>query len=113
MDAQTLAIILLVMRIVAVLLLAATIIKQVKQLRTTETDYPGVRVAVFVATIVLFLGQFIPILLDAVVAFGSFYEGRNASPDLLPASYSLNNAVKDVIIGSLLFVQHYRPRRRR
>jgi hypothetical protein len=113
MDAQSLAILLLCLRILAVILLAATIVKQIKQLRTTVTDYPGVRIAVFIATIVLFLGQFIPILLDAVVAFGSFYEGRNADPGLLPVSYSLNNATKDVIIGGLLFVQHYRPRRRK
>lgn len=111
MDAQTLATILLILRILAVVLLAATIVKQIKQLKTTTTEYPGVRIAVFIATIVLFIGQFIPILLDAVVAFGSFYEGRNSTPGLLPSSYSLNNAIKDVIIGGLLFVQHYRPRR--
>ena len=112
MDAQTLATLLLCLRILAVLLLAATIVKQIKQLRTTSTDYPGVRIAVFVATIVLFLGQFIPLLLDAVVAFGTYYEGRNQTPNLLAASYSLNNATKDVIIGILLAVQHYRPRRK-
>ena len=111
MDAQTLAVLLLTLRIFAVVLLAATLVKQIKQLRTTSTDYPGVRVAVFVATVVLFLGQFIPILLDAVVAFGSYYEGRSRTPNLLATSYSLNNATKDVIIGILLFVQHYRPRR--
>lgn len=113
MDAQSLAILLLALRILAVLLLAATIVKQIKQMRTTVTDYPGVRIAVFIATVVLFIGQFIPILLDAVVAFGSFYEGRNANPGLLPSSYSLNNALKDVVIGGLLAVQHYRPRRKR
>lgn len=112
MDAQTLAIVLLLLRIVAVLLLAATIVKQIYNFRHTETDYPGLRLAIFIATVVLFIGQFIPILLDAVVAFGSFYEGRNQTPSLLPASYSLNNAIKDVIIGGLLFVQHYRPRRK-
>jgi hypothetical protein len=112
MDAQTLAIALLCLRILAVILLAATLIKQVKQLRTTTTDYPGVRIAVFIATIILFVGQFTPILLDTVVAFGSFYEGRSATPDVLPVSYSLNNALKDVVIGTLLAVQHYRPRRK-
>jgi chromate transport protein ChrA len=112
MDAQTLAIALLCLRILAVILLAATLIKQVKQLRTTTTDYPGVRIAVFIATIILFVGQFTPILLDAVGAFGSFYEGRSATPDVLPVSYSLNNALKDVVISTLLAVQHYRPRRK-
>lgn len=112
MDAQTLATLLLCLRIFAVFLLAATIVKQVKQLRTTATDYPGVRIAVFIATIVLFLGQFIPLLLDAVVAFGPYYEGRSKTPNLLAASYSLNNALKDVIIGILLAVQHYRPRKK-
>lgn len=112
MDAQTLATLLLCLRIIAVVLLAATLIKQVQQLRNTVTDYPGVRMAVFIATIVLFLGQLIPLLLDAVVAFGSYYPGRNQSPDLLASSYSLNNATKDVVIGALLAVQHYRPRRK-
>lgn len=112
MDAQTLAILLLCLRILAVFLLGATIVKQVKQLTTTVTDYPGVRIAVFIATVVLFLGQFIPLLLDAAVAFGSYYEGRNRTPNLLAASYSLNNATKDVVIGILLVVQHYRPRKK-
>lgn len=111
MDAQTLAILLLAMRILAVILLGATIVKQINQMRTTVTDYPGVRIMVFIATVVIFFGQFIPIWLDTVVAFGSFYDGRNSHPGLLPSSYSLNNAIKDVIIGVLLFVQHYRPRR--
>jgi hypothetical protein len=110
MDAQTLAAVLLALRILAVILLAATLIKQVKQLRTTTTDYPGVRWMVFFATIVLFIGQFIPITLDAVVAFGDSYTGRSVNPAALPVSYSLNNAIKDVVIGALLAVQHYRPR---
>lgn len=111
MDAQTFATLLLVLRILAVVLLAATIVKQIIQIKTTATDYPGVRWAVFVATIILFIGQFIPILLDAVVAFGSSYNGRALSPELLPVSYALNNALKDVLIGALLAIQHYRPRR--
>ena len=112
MDAQTLAILLLVLRIFAVLLLAVTIAKQIHQLRHTTTEYPGLRIAVFLATIVLFVGQFIPILLDSVVAFGSSYNGRSSQPGLLPTSYSLNNAIKDVIIGALLAIQHYRPRKK-
>jgi len=112
MDAQTLATLLLCLRIFALFLLAATIVKQVKQLRTTTTDYPGLRVAVFIATIVLFVGQFIPIALDAVVEFGESYSGRSVNPAALPVSYSLNNAIKDVVIGALLAVQHYRPRRK-
>lgn len=112
MDAQTLATVLLCLRILAVILLAATLIKQVKQLRTTTTDYPGVRIAVFIATIILFVGQFIPIALDAVVEFGESYSGRSVNPAALPVSYPLNNALKDVVIGTLLAVQHYRPRRK-
>lgn len=112
MDAQTLAAILLALRILAVILLIATIVKQVKQIRTTRTQYPGVRIAVFVATIVLLLGQIIPIILDTVVVFGSMYPGRNPAPALLPSSYALNNAVGSVVIAALLAIQHYRPRRR-
>lgn len=112
MDAQTLALILLAMRILAVALLVATIAKQIKQMRTTTTDYPGVRIGVFIATIVLLAGQFMPVALDTVVAFGTHYEGHSVNPAALPVSYSLNNAVKDVVIGVLLAAQHYRPRRK-
>lgn len=113
MDTQTLAAVLLSLRIIAVILLVAVIIKQIKQLRTTSTEYPAVRVTIFVLTIVLLLGQFIPILLDAVVTFGSSYTGRSSSPSLLPTSYALNNAGKDVIIGALLAFLYYRPRLKR
>lgn len=113
MDAQTLATILFSLRIIAVVLLVATVAKQVKQLRTTTTKYPGVRISIFIATLLLLIGQFIPLLLDAVVAFGASYPGRSSAPSLLPTSYAVNNAVKDVIIGTLLAIQHYRPRHRK
>lgn len=112
MDAQTLALVLLTLRIVASILLAATVYKQIKQIRTTSTEYPGLRVGILMATVVLLVGQVIPIVLDYLVAFGQSYTGRSISPEALPVSYSLNNAIKDVIIGALLAFQHYRPRRK-
>lgn len=108
-NAQTLAIILLLERLLATGLIVAVIVKQIKNIRTLHTDYPVVRWAVLVLTIVLLVGQFVPIILDSVVSLGRFYPGRNQSPNLLAVSYSLNNATKDVIIGALLFFLHYRP----
>lgn len=108
MDAQTLATILLIMRIFAAIILFAVLVKQIINLRTTKTDYPGVRIAVFVGTIILFVGQFIPGLLDAIVAFGGQYAGgRSRTPNPLGAAYALNNAGKDLVIGSLLAVLHF------
>lgn len=108
MDAQTLALTLLAMRFIAVALLIAVIVRQVKQIRTTTTKYPAIRISILILTIVLLIGQFIPIALDSVVAYGSHYDGRNPTPNLLPVAYSLNNAAKDVVIGSLLMFIHYR-----
>lgn len=113
MDAQTLATILLGLRIVAVVTLVAVIFKQIKQLRTTTTEYPAVRIGVFIATIVILLGQFIPITLDSIVVFGSTYAGRNTTPTVLSSTYALSNAGQDVIIGLLLAFQHLRPRKKR
>lgn len=110
MDAQTLAFILLALRIIAVILLLSTIYKQVRQIMYTTTEYPGVRWAIFAATVFLLITQIIPILLDAVVALGSTYAGRAAAPALLPTSYTLNNAIGSVVIGALLAIQYYRPR---
>lgn len=110
MDAQTLAFILLGLRLVAVVLLSMALHKQVQQILHTTTEYPGVRFAIFGATVFLLIGQIIPILLDAVVAFGSTYAGRGAAPALLPTSYALNNAIGSVVIGALLAIQYYRPR---
>lgn len=109
MDAQTLATVLLIMRVLAAIILAAVLVKQVINLRTTKTDYPGVRIAVFVGTIILFAGQFIPGLLDAVVAFGNYYGGRSQNPNPLGVAYALNNAGKDLVIGALLAVLHFNP----
>lgn len=108
MDAQLLAIILLSLRIIAVGLLLAVIIKQIMQIRTTVTNFPAVRGAILVLTIVLLLGQILPIVLDSVVAFGSTYAGRNISPTSLNAGYSLSNATKDVVIGALLAFLYFR-----
>ena len=110
MDAQTLALVLLIMRILAAIILFAVLVKQVINLRTTKTDYPGVRIAVFIGTLILFVGQFIPGLLDAVVAFGGNYTGgRSRTPNALGAAYALNNASKDLVIGVLLAVLHFNP----
>lgn len=108
MDAQTIATLLLVMRLIAVVLLVAVIIKQIKNLRTLHTDYPAVRITVLVLTAVLLVGQFIPILLDAIVSFGGTYAGRR-TPAVLGVAYALSNATKDVVIGALLAFLHYRP----
>lgn len=114
MDAQTLATVLLIMRILAGVILFAVIIKQIINLRTTKTDYPGVRIAVFIGTIILFTGQFIPAILDAIVAFGGNYAGgRSRTPNPLGAAYALNNASKDLVIGALLAVLHFNPSARR
>lgn len=113
MDAQLLAAILLALRIMAVILLVAVIGRQIYQLRHTSTEYPAVRITIFILTIVLLIGQFIPILLDSAVAFGDTYTGRSANPAALPVLYSLNNATKDVIIGALLAFLHYRPSKKR
>lgn len=107
MDAQEQATLLLAMRVIAALVLLAVIIKQIINLRTTRTDYPGVRWAVFAGTVILFAGQFIPALLDAVVAFGNFYAGRNRNPNLLSSAYAFNNAGKDLVIAGLLAILHF------
>lgn len=106
-KAQILATILLILRLIALTMIGAVLRKQVKQMRTTTTDYPAIRKAIFLLTVVLFVGQFIPIILDTIVAVGGSYAGRRA-PELLGVAYSLNNALKDVAIGVLLLFIHYR-----
>lgn len=108
MEAQTLAAILLGLRIVATVLLGSAVIKQIQRARKLKTSYPTLRLGVMVGTMVLLLGQIIPIRLDSVVAFGSTYAGRNLNPNALGVSYALNNAIKDVVIGILLAVMYFR-----
>ena len=109
LDAQTLGTILLAERIVAVILITAVLIRQIQNLKRLQTDYPAVRWTDFILTLVLLVGQFIPVLLDTIVAFGSTYPGRSTHPNLIAASYSINNATKDVIIGLLLCFLYFRP----
>lgn len=108
-DAQTLAGILLGLRVIAVILIGAVLIRQIQNIRKLRTDYPAVRLTVLILTIVLLVGQLIPVLLDSIVAFGSTYAGRSANPNIIGASYAVNNAVKDVIIGALLCFLYFRP----
>jgi len=107
-DAQTLASILLGLRVLATVLIGAVLVRQIQNLRRLSTDYPAVRWTVFILTVVLLVGQIIPVLLDSIVAFGSNYSGRSTSP-IIGASYALNNAIKDVIIGLLLCFLYFRP----
>ncbi len=108
-DAQTLAAILLGLRVIAVILISAVLYRQIVNLRTLKTDYPAVRYTVLILTVVLLVGQIIPVLLDSIVAFGETYAGRSTSPNIIGASYAMNNAVKDVIIGLLLCFLYFRP----
>lgn len=108
-DPITLASILLGMRIVALILIGAVLTRQIRNLRRLQTEFPAVRWSIFILTVVLFLGQFIPILLDASVALLGGSGGRSANPSLLGASYAINNATKDVIIGVLLCFIYFRP----
>ena len=108
LDPQMLATLLLALRILAVILIGAVVVKQIKNMRNLHTDYPAVRTTVFILTVVLLFGQLIPITLDALVAFGDSYPGRSRQPHILGVSYAVNNASKDVVIGALLFFLHYR-----
>lgn len=108
-DATTLAAILLGLRVIAIFLISAVLIEQIKNMRRYATDYPAVRIVVFLLTLTLLVGQFVPAVLDAVVAFGESYPGRARQPNLLGVGYAVNNAIKDVVIGSLLAFLYFRP----
>lgn len=108
LDPNTLALILLGFRIVATGLIGAVLIKQIHNMRHLETDYPAVRITVFLLTLVLLIGQLIPMTLDAVVAFSDNMIGRHRNPNILSYGYAINNAVKDVTIGALLTFLHFR-----
>lgn len=106
MDPQGLAIFLLIIRFAAVCLFVAVVLKQINQIRTTQTEYQGVRVAIFAITLVLLYGQIAPMILDVAVAQGEL--GLEKTPGFLSLGYLFNNAIKDVIIGGLLLFIHYR-----
>jgi uncharacterized membrane protein len=108
LDPQAIAAILLAFRIIATVLLTAVVIKQIYNMRHKSTDYPAVRITVFILTLTLLIGQALPITLDSVVAFTSNKIGRAANPSLLGTYYAVNNALKDVIIGTLLAFLHFR-----
>ena len=108
-EAQTLAIISLTMRLIAASLIAVVLYRQIWNIRHLATDYPVVRMTVLLLTITLFVGQLLPIVLDTVVSLGNLYPGRNPLPNGYAISYTLNNATKDIVIGALLVFLHYRP----
>lgn len=108
LSPQTLAVISLALRVVATILIGAVIIKQIQNMRRLTTDYPAVRITVFLLTLTLLIGQIIPITIDSIVVFTNDTAGRLTNPNALSYVYSINNAVTDVVIGVLLVFLHFR-----
>lgn len=107
-DTELIAAALLLLRIIAVLLLSAVLIRQIQNLRTLQTEYPGIRMVVFLLTLTLLLGQIYPIIQDARLLFsGGINEFMNP-PYIQGVAYALNNGIKDVLCGVLLCFLYFR-----
>jgi hypothetical protein len=109
MTAYTLAITLLCIRFAALGLLSAVLVKQLQNIKAYDTDYPSIRYTILILTIILTVGQLVPILLDGSALFAGV-QLRASHPAPLATAYTLNNAVKDLAIGILLCFLYFRNR---
>ena len=107
LDTKTLAILLLTLRVICTALIGAVLVRQIKNIRRLHTEYPAVRMTILLLTIILFIGQIIPIVLDGSAAFTSF--GGSGSVSTLLAAYTINNAISDIAVATLLAFLYYRP----
>lgn len=106
MDTYIIASLLLAARLVSAALFLLVIIKQVRQIRYTATEYPALRMLLAILTVVLFVGQFVPIYFAGVFAIGEW--GQSETPDPLVIAYTATNALTYFIGSIVLFVIYYR-----
>ncbi len=92
-EVKLLAGLLLALRLVAVSFLLLVIIRQLRLLRRTETEYTAVRIVLITLVGITFIGQFIPIIIDT----STLLRDVTGTPDGLLIAYALSNAITAVI----------------
>ena len=106
LDTHTLAVLLLVSRIICVFLILAVLLRQLINIKHLHTEYPAVRMTILILTAILLAGQFVPIALDGSAAFTEFGDGQVST---ILAAYTINNVLKDMAVGVLLTFLYFRP----
>lgn len=106
MATSIIALLLLLERLTAAGFLIAVIVKQIRQILTTATEYSALRITLMLLTVVVLMGQFVPILFDATVMVQEW--GDPDTPDALIISYTASNATASLLVSILLFVIYYR-----
>lgn len=88
-EVKLLAGLLLALRLVAVFFLLLVILRQIKLVRSTETEYTTVRIVLLTLVGITFIGQFIPIAID----LNGLLRVSSGSPSSLLVAYALSNAI--------------------
>lgn len=105
MDIHILAFILLVCRIVSVIFMGSVLLKQFKLFGTDESrDVVIFRRVLFILALIIFLGQFVPILIDIATLVAN---AKRTNPNILGVAYGLSNAFT-ALLSSIAFWLVYR-----
>jgi hypothetical protein len=101
MDIKIIALTLLTARIVSVVFLLSVLRKQWAVLRTKDHPELGtLRRVLFYLSMVIFLGQFVPILIDAATLVAQV---KRSDPNPLGVAYAYSNAFTAMISSLLLW----------
>lgn len=102
---QTLAVILLVGRIVSIVFMALVIWKQIKLLRLPiEDEIRSFRKLLFFLSWVIMLGNVIPFIIDFVTIVSDDALGRNPFIPAISTSYSLSNSATAAVSAFTLWL---------
>ena len=102
MDIKTIAFTLLLFRIVATLFISLVLIQQVKLLRQHRGgEDSGLRKILVTLSTVIFLGQFVPIIIDSLTLFSDV---QRSKPTTIGVMYAYSNATTAAFASFLLWV---------
>lgn len=103
MDIRTIAIFLLVLRLISVVFMVLVIYKQLRLVRLPSTRYIRLtRVALLVLSIAIFLGNMIPIYVDWATAFAHLPRSTD-KVNSIGVIYALDNAFTAVMSSAALW----------
>lgn len=97
MDIKTIALTLLILRLIAVYFMSLVLKRQLGLLRDNYSpELRGTRIILFVLAMVIFVGNFVPILIDTLTIFGSV---ARSQPLTIGITYAYSNALTAAVAG--------------
>lgn len=104
MDIKTIALLLLIGRLTAFVFMGLVLSKQLKLFKATLPDsLRRVQKVLFFIALVIFVGQFIPIMIDVLTIIDSLSQKRG-SPSVVGVAYAFSNNITSILASLFIWL---------